>query len=140
MLTVCLAVMLMTVLVSCGGGGETPAPADTSGDPETSYDVPEFRDAVYDEASAEGNDEVLVDLSCVDEGYFALVCTSDAKIKLQVFKDDEVYTYDVVTGKEQVFPLQLGNGTYTIKVTVTAKGNAKYKAGSKTVSVTVKVK
>jgi hypothetical protein len=31
-------------------------------------------------------------------------------------------------------------GKYTIKVTVTAKGNAKYKAGSKTVSVTVKVK
>lgn len=30
-------------------------------------------------------------------------------------------------------------GTYTIKVTVTVKGTTEYKAGSKTVTVTVKV-
>lgn len=109
--------MLMSLLVSCGGGGgETPAPDDTPADPESSYEVPEFRDAVYEESSAQGNSEVLVDLSGVDKGYFALICNSDVKTKLQVFKGDEVYTYDVVLGKEQIFPLQMGNGTYTIKV------------------------
>lgn len=116
----CLIVLLMLMLASCGGGGsgEAPSPAadEPSDESESTYDVPEFRDAVYEEDEAEGNDEVLVDLSGVDEGYFALVCNSDVKIKLQVFKDDEVYTYDVVCGKEQVFPLQMGNGTYTIKV------------------------
>lgn len=113
----CMIAMLMSLLVSCGsGGGETPAPDDTPADPESSYEVPEFRDAVYEESSAQGNSEVLVDLSGVDEGYFALICNSDVKTKLQVFKGDEVYTYDVVLGKEQIFPLQMGNGTYTIKV------------------------
>lgn len=112
-----LSLMIMTLFVSCGGGGDAaPSPADTPSDQESVYDVPDFRDAVYDESQAQGNDEVLVDLSGVNEGYFALVCNSDAKTKLQVFKDDEVYTYDVVLGKEQVFPLQMGNGTYTIKV------------------------
>ena len=117
MIAASLIAVLMLLLVSCGGGGGgTPAPADTQDEPEGSYEVPEFRDAEYEEAEAEGNDEVQVDLSGVNEGYFALICNSDVKIKLQVFKDDEVYTYDVVTGKEQVFPLQMGNGTYTIKV------------------------
>ena len=41
---------------------------------------------------------------------------SDKKIKVQVFKDDEVYTYDLVIGKDQIYPFQLGDGTYTIKV------------------------
>ena len=113
----CLIAILVLVLASCGGGGgEASASSETPADPESSYEVPEFRDAVYDESSAQGNSEVLVDLSGVDEGYFALVCNSDAKTKLQVFKGDEVYTYDVVLGKEQIFPLQMGNGTYTIKV------------------------
>ena len=118
-MTACLIAMLMMMLASCGGGGgsETPAPPEEPPAEElSSYEVPAFRDAEYDESAAEGNDEVQVDLSGVDEGYFALFCTSDVKTKLQVFKDDEVYTYDVVCGKEQIYPLQMGNGTYTIKV------------------------
>ena len=116
-LSICLALVLMLVLLlpSCGGGGGAPSGKE-NGDPNASYKVPAFRDAGYDEAAAEGNDEVLVDLSGKDEGYFSLYCTSDVKIKLQVFKEDEVYTYDVVTDRPQVFPFQLGNGTYTIKV------------------------
>lgn len=109
-----LTLTLMLLLPSCGGGA--PSGSSSQTDPDASYEVPEFRDAGYNEEEAEGNAEVLVDLSGKDEGYFSLVCTSDVKIKLQVFKDDEVYTYDVVTGKEQIFPFQLGNGTYTIKV------------------------
>ncbi len=113
----CLSVILVMLFVSCGGGGEAaPVPAETPSGGESSYEVPEFRDAEYEESEAEGNSEVMVDLSSADKGYIALVCNSDARIKLQIFKDDEVYTYDVVQGKEQIFPLQMGNGTYTIKV------------------------
>jgi len=59
---------------------------------------------------------VLVDTSRSSKGFFGLHCTSDKKIKVQVFKDDDVYTYDVVTGKDQIYPFQLGDGSYTIKV------------------------
>lgn len=116
LIPVCLAIVLSMLLAACGGGG-APSGGDTSSDGgDSKYEVPEFRDAVFDDGSAEGNYEVLVDLSHCNEGYFSLYCTSDAKIKLQVFKDDETYTYDVTTGKEQIYPFQLGNGEYTIKV------------------------
>ena len=120
----CLLAVLMMMLASCGGGGvDIPsAEAESKGSeseeqkPEKTYKVPKYRGASYDPDEAYGNDEVQVDLSKTDKGYFALYCTSDVKIKLQVFKDDEVYTYDVVCNKEQIYPFQLGNGSYTIKV------------------------
>ena len=113
---VCLILVLSLLLASCGGGG-SPAAADTQpADDGSVYEVPDFRDSAFDEGSAEGNSEVMVDLSHCDDGYFAVYCTADAKIKLQVFKGDETYTYDVVTNKEQIYPFQLGNGSYTIKV------------------------
>ena len=96
-----------------GAVAETEAPADETVE---RYEVPKFRGAKFHEDEAYGNDEVLVDTSRSDKGFFGIHCVSDKKIKLQVFKDDEVYTYDVVTGKDQIFPFQLGNGSYTIKV------------------------
>ncbi|MCQ2562879.1 MAG: hypothetical protein MJ128_00065 [Mogibacterium sp.] len=87
-----LIIMMMTLLVSCGGGGGgTPSSGDTSGDPDSSYEAPEFRDAKYDESEAGGNSEVQVGLSGVNEGYFALICNSDVKTKLQVSKYSELY-------------------------------------------------
>ncbi len=114
----CLIVVLSVLLAACGGGGgAAPSGTDTKpSDDGSVYEAPEFRDVAFDEGSAEGNSEVMVDLSHCDDGYFAVYCTCDAKIKLQVFKGDETYTYDVVTDKEQIYPFQLGNGSYTIKV------------------------
>ncbi len=115
--TFCLVLALSLILAACGGGGDAHSGEDASaGDSDSTYEVPEFKDAVFDDDSAEGNAEVMVDLSHCDDGYFSLYCTCDAKIKLQVLKDDETYTYDVTTDKEQIYPFQLGNGEYTIKV------------------------
>ena len=80
------------------------------------YKVPEFRDAVFNEGAAEGNGDVLVDLSSVSQGYVALHCYTDGKIKFQVIKDALTVTYSVVCGKDQVFPLQSGDGHYEFKV------------------------
>ena len=89
----------------------TPAGAGTSGSGNSV-----FRDAVFHKEKAEGNSEVLVDLSALQEGYVALHCISDAKIKFQVIKDDLTVTYSVVCGKDQVFPLQSGDGHYNFRV------------------------
>lgn len=120
-LIICLFVCaVFVILTACGGGGggaepsaESGAAAEESGE---KYEVPKFKGASFHEDEAEGNDEVLVDTSRSSKGFFGLHCTSDKKIKVQVFKDDDVYTYDVVTGKDQIYPFQLGDGSYTIKV------------------------
>ena len=80
------------------------------------YEIPPFRDAVFNESAAEGNGEALVDMSSVSEGYVAMRCVSDAKIKFQVLMDDLTFTYSVVNGADQIFPLQCGNGHYIFKV------------------------
>ena len=118
---ICLLICaVFVILTACGGGdggaepsAESGAAAEESGE---KYEVPKFKGASFHEDEAEGNDEVLVDTSRSSKGFFGLHCTSDKKIKVQVFKDDDVYTYDVVTGKDQIYPFQLGDGSYTIKV------------------------
>jgi len=78
---------------------------------------PEFRGSSFDSSAAEGNDEVKVDMSSVSKGYVAIHCEpTDTKIKFQVIKGDLTVTYSVVTGKDQIFPLQSGNGNYTFRV------------------------
>jgi len=100
---------------SGGAAAETETQAQSDETAEK-YEVPKFRGAQFHEDEAEGNGEVMVDTSRSSKGFFGIHCVSDKKIKIQVFKDDEVYTYDVVNGEDQIYPFQLGNGTYTIKV------------------------
>ena len=83
-----------------GAAAETEVQADETVE---RYEVPKFRGAKFHEDEASGNDEVMVDTSRSDKGFFGIHCVSDKKIKVQVFKDDEVYTYDLVTGKDQIY-------------------------------------
>ncbi len=80
------------------------------------YVIPEFRDARFNADAAEGNDSVQIDLSSAGSGYVALNCSSSSKIKFQVLQGDLTFTYSVVTGIDQLFPLQCGSGHYTFKV------------------------
>ena len=121
-LIICLLVSSVFVcFTACGdsgaaaGNGAAESSASDEENKET-YDVPDFRGASFHEDEAYGNDEVLVDTSRSNKGFFGVHCVSDKKIKIQVFKGDEVYTYDVVTGEDQIYPFQLGDGEYTIKV------------------------
>ncbi|MBR2805745.1 MAG: transglutaminase domain-containing protein [Oscillospiraceae bacterium] len=115
------------VAFAAAGCGESSAPPDSGSQnpgsssqtaevPDTVYEIPPYRDSVFVEENAEGNDEVKIDLSNTADGYVAVVCDSDARLKLQVVKDDVTYTYDVVQRKVQIYPLQSGNGHYTVKV------------------------
>ena len=111
-LTICLLAGLF------GGCGAEPAKENPkSGEPSgESYEIPEFQDAVFHRESAEGNGSVFIDLSAVDEGYIAVSATSDKRMKLQVLMGEETYTYDIASdGTPSVFPLQCGNGSYTVR-------------------------
>ena len=56
-----------------------------------------------------------VDVSHADQGYFmARREECDTALKMRVIKGDTVYTYDLNNeGEYEVFPLQMGSGTYT---------------------------
>lgn len=60
-----------------------------------------------------------IDASTVKDGYFSANYTGggDKRIKVMVEKDGQKYTYDLKNnGESEVYPLQLGNGQYRLRV------------------------
>ncbi|MCM1221806.1 MAG: hypothetical protein NC548_45780 [Lachnospiraceae bacterium] len=73
--------------------------------------------ATFNENLSQGDTNVKLDLSSVEQGYIAISANSDKRLKLQVTKDEDVYTYDVdSSGIPSIFPLQCGNGTYSFRL------------------------
>lgn len=82
----------------------------------TPYQAPEFADSAFHAEHAEGNGQVKLDLKHTDEGYIGVSGESNTRLKLQVFIGEMEYRYDVpADGTPVIFPLQEGDGTYTIK-------------------------
>lgn len=104
--TVLVALLILAVLL-----GGTVRTADAEGTP------PDFMDASFHEELAENEGRVRLDLSALEQGYVAVSATSDKRLKFQVIKDEDTYTYDLASdGTPSVFPLQSGNGSYRFRV------------------------
>ncbi|MBQ2957048.1 MAG: transglutaminase domain-containing protein [Clostridia bacterium] len=85
-------------------------------------------DAVWPEASGEITDskgEFVIDISHTDKGYFMAKREACSKgLKLRVTKGDSTYTYDLNNdGEYEVFPLQMGSGTYKCSLYLNVSGN-----------------
>ena len=130
-----LTIFLCLIMTACGSSSDSAASSGGGGE-EGDFEA-EYHDAEYHEDDASGSSGVQVDLSCVNDGYFGVLAESSSKLKLQVFKDDETFTYDLESGKPQIFPLQCGDGTYTIKVMENVSGNQYYELYSTSASVTL---
>lgn len=73
-----------------------------------------------------------VDVSNASQGYIgARLLSNGAKIKLQIEKDGLKYNYDLLSGDYTAFPLQMGNGIYTIKILQQIEGT-KYAVSAST--------
>ncbi len=94
---------------------------------DTKVDNPESKSYTFDEIlwpSADGinvnsDNKVLIDYSNTSQGYFmAKTLTNDhSRIKIMVLNGDGKYTYDLNKDDAyEVFPLNLSDGTYTVKV------------------------
>ncbi|WP_438349562.1 transglutaminase domain-containing protein [Paenibacillus sp. FA6] len=67
-----------------------------------------------------------LDEANVDKGIISVKYDVKAKVqtKLVIVKGEEKYTYDLTVSKQaEVFPLQLGNGNYTVSILEQATGN-----------------
>lgn len=89
----------------------------SAGEEFTPYQAPAFAGASFHREAAQGENEVLLDLSAVSEGYVAVSAESEVRLKFQVLKEEQTYTYDIAkTGEPSIFPLQCGNGEYLFRV------------------------
>lgn len=98
-----------------GPGASAEGSGEESGEPLR--ERPEFKPSSYhgDKASSPG--EAYIDVSATKKGYVAASAMSDSRLKFQVIKGEETYTYDLDNdGTPRVFPLNCGNGTYTVRI------------------------
>ena len=119
--TVIAALIVCLCLCSCGGSSIEVQKVPKAEKPAGNFKPGEFAGAAFDAEQAEGNDEAQIDLSHTAQGYIGVLVNTDARVKLQVFKDREKYVYDVPLGTPQIFPLQCGDGTYVFKIMKNAK-------------------
>ena len=59
----------------------------------------------------------LVDLSQKNDGYLCARLLQETEgVKIQIAKNDKKYNYDLKTTDFKTFPINMGNGSYTIKI------------------------
>lgn len=87
------------------------------------------------------NDITTVDITNADDGYLVVRYTGDSKkVKLRITGPDEiVYTYNLAVdgGKDEIFPLQAGDGEYLICVYENLAATQYVTAFSKKINVTI---
>ena len=68
---------------------------------------------------------VTIDASNVKDGYVAVKCESKQnRLKAQVMLGDHSYNYDLASDNEyDIFPLQMGNGTYKVIIHLCIRQN-----------------
>ena len=115
-------------LTACAGS----SPAAQSGAETDSASAPADRTAEGNEAAStdtlllpeasgtvtyEGNG-VFIDASHTDQGYVMVRCEpSEMRLKARISLDEQTYYYDLPGGEDySVFPLQMGDGVYTVRV------------------------
>lgn len=98
------------------GSGAAPAASvseDVSGEKQEQLLLPEASGTVV----YEGNG-VVIDASHTDQGYVMVRCEpSEKRLKARVSTSEQTYYYDLPGGGDySVFQLQMGSGTYTVRV------------------------
>ena len=120
-----IVLVLLISLCACSCSGETTVidpDGDGSGlssDYKVKVLVPETPGTVTYSGSG-----VTIDASNVKDGYVAVKCEPKSnRLKAQVMLDDHSYNYDLDGDNQYLFfPLQMGNGTYKIRVLENAGG------------------
>lgn len=97
----------------------TEAPAGASG-----ITTPPFFASSFHADKAVGGNGVLIDLSAASDGYIGVSGKSSGRMKFQVIKDGETYTYDMKSdGTPSIFPLQMEDGMYSFRALENVSGS-----------------
>lgn len=74
-----------------------------------------------------GDESFLIDLSNTDDGYIMVrtLHPFEKRLKLRLMHEDQQYTYDLIANEQYtVFPLQMGNGEYSIAIYQNTEGTS----------------
>ncbi len=71
-------------------------------------------------------DGITIDASHMDDGYIMVKSEGyESRMKTRLILNEEMYTYELnIDGEYEVYPLQMGNGTYEIKVYLNTEGTS----------------
>lgn len=86
-----------------------------------------------------GDGSTMIDISNSSDGYIVVSHSGSSKrLKFQVIKDGRTYNYDLNnSGYEEVFPLQMGDGSYKIRVMENVSGSSYVQLFTETISVSL---
>ena len=92
------------------------------------YHAPVFNAAEWKGIDVYTEGMASIDFSSAAEGYIGAVYTGDTKAKIQIRVGDFIFNYDINgEGTPEFFPLQMGDGEYTVRILIHLTGT-KYTA------------
>ena len=129
LLSAAAVIFLMTAFCACQNSGE--------------QGISSYRDLEYPlfsetpQKNTIKNNAAVIDISNTSQGYIGIrYLGNNRKVKLQLTKDAETYTYNIQKKKSfSIFPLSMGNGTYTIGIFENISTNQYSQACSETIEV-----
>lgn len=101
--------------------------------------LPDILEPIASGVNEKRNDKAVIDYSNAADGYVMTQYTAQTqnRLKVQVKGPTTTYTYNLVPGEWDVFPLSDGNGSYQITVFENVKGTSYAGVTSVTISVTL---
>lgn len=82
---------------------------------------------------------IEVDMSHTSDGYIMarMLHESEQRLKLLIQKDEQKYNYDITNKDYEAFPLQMGDGTYEIRLLRQTEGDTYTRLATKSIDVTL---
>lgn len=135
-IAVCCLALCTFSLVACGGGSGGGG-GETSG---ASFNPPSsIYGVTFNDGAASTGSGASIDVSNASEGYVGAKASSSSRLKLQVTHEGQSYNYDMPNDGTAVFvPMNMGNGSYTIRVMQNTSGNNYVELLSKSTLVQLK--
>jgi hypothetical protein len=125
-------------LVGCSGGGKAGASGSSAGSTSgASYTIPSsIQTSSFSKEDGVSGNGASIDVSSASKGYFAALASNSSRLKLQVTSGNMSYNYDLPNdGTPIACPVNMGDGTYTVRVMQNTSGNNYVEIDSATVDV-----
>ena len=118
------ALFAIASLSACGGGGSSPIGADEVVEGAAFSDPGSVQDVSFNSSAAVQGPNCAIDTSSASQGYVGATGNSSSRLKLQVTRGEQSYNYDMPGDGTPVFvPMNMGDGTYTVRVMQNTSGN-----------------